>query len=182
MPVDKFKTCKQCGVTKPIAQFRPYYGQRKGTYTMCLDCESVNSREKYLTKKAENRSAEESDELNGIYATWEDQREQGLTPPRTVTMRRAAADRRSAPGQGRHAGAPLQHPDLTHWLTVLLDMEPEYYLDEIYEHLSDKYRPILYIDNATMLPVYDDTYESVLLKILERFNDYEDVYYSKTQL
>ena len=38
------KTCKQCGVIKPLEQFRNYYGGRKGTYTVCKSCEKINSR------------------------------------------------------------------------------------------------------------------------------------------
>ena len=56
--------------------------------------------------------------------------------------------------------------------------EPDYYLDEVYEQLRSKYRPVLRIDTATMLPVYDETHAEVLERILERFNDYEDNYYN----
>jgi len=49
----------------------------------------------------------------------------------------------------------------------------------VYEELQKKYRPILRIDEETMLPVYDDTYRDVLQKILERFDKYEDEYYER---
>jgi len=36
------KICKQSGETKPLDQFRRYYGGRKGTYKTCKFCEKIN--------------------------------------------------------------------------------------------------------------------------------------------
>jgi len=68
--------------------------------------------------------------------------------------------------------------ELRTWLTAELTREPEYYQDEVYERLREKYRPIKEIDQQTMLPVYDNTYKWVLDKILTRFDEYEDAYYA----
>jgi len=72
--------------------------------------------------------------------------------------------------------APL---DLVQWLVNDLVDEPDFYLEEVYEVLEKKYRPQLRIDQDSMMPVYDDTYRDILLKILDRFNAYEDAYYEK---
>ena len=60
------KTCKQCGVIKPLEQFRNYYGGRKGTYTICKTCEKINSRVKYLEGKSELNDKEKA-ELQGHF-------------------------------------------------------------------------------------------------------------------
>ena len=46
------------------------------------------------------------------------------------------------------------------------------------EELREKYRPMLEINKQTMMPVYDDTYKSILDQILARFDEYEDAYYA----
>ena len=185
------KTCKQCGEIKPITQFRKYYGGRKGTYTMCKDCERVNSREKYLSAKGDKRDNDEDIELSKIHRLYDYQRSIGLQPPTKQERRTALTadlddmlDKYKQMSEAVQSnpvavtmdltGAPLE---LTKWLTDELTLEPDEYIDDVYEKLVEKYRPCTGIDRETMMPVYDNRYKAILDKILERFNDYEDSYY-----
>lgn len=184
------KVCRQCGDVKPLEQFRKYYGGRQGTYTLCMSCERINSRVKYLEKKPARSQAEEA-ELAKIYTLYEAQRACGLRPPRREEGRRkelvdnldsmiqaytakANAVKR-APAELNTEGTPAE---LLQWLTCELTKEPDYYLDEVYEGLKNKYKPVLRIDQGTLLPVYDETYVDVLEAILNRFNNYEDSFYN----
>lgn len=180
------KTCKQCGQLKPLEQYRQYYGGRKGRYTICLQCEKINSRLKYLERKPNLTEAEQT-EVNKIYQLYDAQRAAGLQPPRQGGGRKSPiADslddmidmyttRAEATQLPEDVSAPAE---LLEWLTVELTEEPDYYLDEVYEQLRTKYRPVHRIDTTTMLPVYDEAYAEVLERILERFNEYEDNYYN----
>lgn len=186
------KTCKQCGELKPLSQFRKYYGGRKGTYTMCKACERINSREKYLTAKGESMTYQEEGELDKIHKLWDYQRSMGLQPP-NKQVRRASLneelDSMLDKYESMSATAASSTPsifdhdvddapfDLVKWLTKELDQEPDYYLDEVYESLRDKYRPWVGLDKETMVPVYDNKYKAILDRILDRFNEYEDKYY-----
>lgn len=186
------KRCKQCGELKPIEQFRKYYGGRKGHYTTCKTCEKINSRAKYLTNKGDKCSEAERTELAKIHELWDAQRAAGLQPPRENTGRKVPLSKSldDMIGKYKQQAEALQEivqvvdvsnipAELSRWLTEPLTEEPEYYLDEIYEQLKAKFRPKIKIDPDTMLPIYDDTYKSILDKILERFYDYEDTYYDK---
>ena len=181
------KTCKQCGQLKPHEQFRQYYGGRKGRYTICLQCEKINSRLKYLEKKSNLTEAEQT-EVNKIRELYDVQRAAGLQPPRQgggrtepitdslddmIEMYRSRTDAVQLP---ENTSAPAE---LIDWLSAPLTEEPDYYLDEIYEQLRSKYRPVHRIDTATMLPIYDETHAEILERILERFNEYEDNYYNE---
>lgn len=186
------KTCKQCGELKPISQFRKYYGGRKGTYTMCKQCERINSREKYLTAKGESMTWQEEGELDKIHQLYEYQRSMGLQPPNKQVRRASLADEldgmldkyknmsqqiaETVPPFIGHNTVEAPH-ELLSWLTCELDKEPDYYLDEVYEKLRDTYRPCIGINKANMMPEYDDKYKAILDRILDRFNDYEDSYY-----
>jgi len=195
------KVCKQCGKLKPIDSFRHYYGGRTGTYRTCLDCERINTREKYLRRKSESTdlSPQETVELDRIHTLYHVQRQAGLQPPRTRTETNSTMDavtnmlQEYAAQESKEATDALVNgkrpvlpdaesemiPDeLRTWLTAELTREPEYYQDDIYEKLREKFRPIKEIDQQTMLPVYDNTYKWVLDKILTRFDDYEDEYYA----
>lgn len=184
------KTCKQCGELKPITRYRKYYGGRRGTYKVCLDCERINSREKYLSSK-ETRTTEEEAELAKIHALYDCQVKVGLQPPVKQGRRKpltedlndmikkyaamsAAVAQDTPKAETVVDAAPYE---LTRWLTEPLDKEPDYYLDEVYENLKDTYRPCTGINKSTMMPEYDNTYKDVLDRILDRFNDYEDSYY-----
>lgn len=186
------KTCKQCGELKPISQYRKYYGGRKGTYTMCKQCERINSREKYLTAKGENMTPYEEDELSKIHELYEYQRRMGLQPPSKRVRKTSLCDDldnmlskyKGMAEQVANNTPSIFDPviddapyELTRWLLAELDQEPDYYLDEVYEKLRDTYRPCIGINKANMMPEYDDKYKAILDRILERFNDYEDSYY-----
>lgn len=182
------KICKQCGELKPIEQFRKYYGGRKGTYRTCKFCEKINSREKYLRRKECNGTITDTEriELEKIHTLWDYQRAIGLEPPNTNKHSKTPAisieelDELTQKYAKRAKDANVSAetpPELTAWLFRPLTKTPEYYQDIVYEELQKKYRPILRIDEETMLPVYDDTYRDILQKILERFNQYEDEYY-----
>lgn len=185
--------CKQCGEIKPVAQFRNYYNGRKGTYKTCKMCEKINSREKYLRAKdaqsPDGLSDKEQEELDKIHELYDAQRAAGLQPPCANTGSNSllssldsmidkykAMKSSAAPTGPSDVVAPAE---LQKWLTEELTEAPEYYQDEIYEQLKEKYRPVLRIDQRTMMPVYDTTYAAVLEQIAERFDDYEDNYYSK---
>ena len=182
------KICKQCGELKPIDQFRKYYGGRKGTYKICKFCEKINSREKYLRRKENNDTIADAEriELEKIHTLWEYQRAIGLEPPRVNKHSKSPSieelDKLTQEYAKRAKNVKVNTdapPELTAWLFRPLTKTPEYYQDVIYEKLQKKYRPILRIDEETMLPVYDDTYRDILQKILERFDKYEDEYYER---
>jgi len=168
------KKCKQCGGIKPLDQYRKYYGGRQGTYNTCRDCESINSRVKYLKRKAE-LTPDEDNELTQIYDLWDAQRLVGLKPPNS---RRPVSDLvvdMLADVQERLNTVP---PELQEWLDCGLNEDPDYYLDEVYDRLMEKYRPVLSIDQDTMVRTYDDTYKEVLDQIQARFENYEVSYYA----
>lgn len=186
------KMCRQCGEIKPIEQFRQYYGGRKGTYTICRSCEKINSRAKYLEKKGSDISAIEQAELNKIYRLYDAQKACGLRPPRRDEGRSTSlVDNldNMISNYEKKANEMVACSDtldtkatpaeLQQWLTCDLTEEPDYYLDDVYEELKAKYRPVLRIDADTMLPVHDDKHSAVLDLILDRFNDYEDKYYQE---
>lgn len=186
------KQCRQCGEIKPIEQFRQYYGGRKGTYTICRSCEKINSRAKYIEKKGLNATEVEKVELNKIYRLYDAQRACGLRPPRreegrsntlvdnldaliSVYENKANVVSQSADTLDTSATPP----ELLEWLSCELTEEPDYYLDEIYEELKAKYRPVVRIDPDSLLPVHEEAHSMVLEQILERFNKYEDEYYQE---
>ena len=187
--MNNYKPCKQCGVIKPLEQFRNYYGGRKGTYTICKTCEKINSRVKYLEGKSELNDKEKA-ELHSIYLLWETQRTLGYQPPRTTVrgqkpvvdtvleMMDTYKERSQLLGSVAEE-ALTAPPDLLRWLTEELTEDPDYYLNDIYDGLKETYRPILRIDERAMMPVYDENYSGILDKILERFYKYEDDYYAQ---
>lgn len=176
----ELKRCKQCGEVKPLETFRKYYGGRKGTYTMCKACESINSRAKYLLKKGDALTELDRIELDKINKLYEAQRACGLEPPnfgagRAVRVVDSLDDLISS--FEKKASTSNTPEELTKWLTCELTEKPEYYHDVVYEVLLNKYRKVLRIAQDTMLPVYDETYTNTLNKILERFDEYEELYY-----
>jgi len=70
--------------------------------------------------------------------------------------------------------------ELQYWLDVDTqewidnDISPEYLQETIYESLKAKYRPQIGVDKERFIPIYDDTYKTVLNAILRRFDDYEE--------
>jgi hypothetical protein len=190
--MNNYKPCKQCGEIKPQAQYRKYYGGRKGSYNTCKLCEKINSREKYLSGKAANGdlSAAETTELQKIHTLWDYQSSLGLCPPRKISgkatpidldvMLETYHDKAQKAKSVLPVNAPAETPaELIKWLTEELVEEPEFYQDEVYYKLKETYRPQLFIDTVTHLPIYDDTYKTVLDEIAKRFDEYEDTYYDK---
>ena len=185
------KQCKQCGELKPTEQFRKYYGGRKGSYTICKLCEKINSREKYLHNKefAGSITDDEREELQKIYDLWEAQTKIGLKPPRFSEGKKtplvedldSMLDRykNKADKVAKVSMDATPQPALLEWLTAELTEEPEYYQDEVYFKLKEKYRPIICIGADSMLPIYDNTYKAILDQISARFDAYEDGYYDK---
>lgn len=164
------KKCKQCGVIKSQDQYRPYYGGRTGSYNTCKDCESINSRVKYLKRKSDLSPAEAS-ELSKIYELWGAQRLLGLKPP---GVRRTALELVESMLNVNPVNTELQE-----WLDCELSEDPDYYLDEVYDKLMSKYRPLLSINPETMERNYDDTYKDILDQIQARFEAYEVSYYQE---
>lgn len=183
-----YKNCRQCGELKPIDKYRKYYGGRTGYYTTCKQCEKINSRLKYLEGKA-SLTEPERIERDKIYKLYDVQRAAGLRPPRRgmtsakpetdlddmISKYEAIANVPNVPVDD-YVDAPQE---LTRWLTCELTEEPEMYIDDVYESLCKKFRPVLSINKATMTPVYDDIYKGILDAILKRFYDYEDKYYEE---
>lgn len=81
------RVCKNCGVEKPIDCFRTYYGGRKGRYTQCKECETIESRRKYLARKGSLTDAEQT-ELDDIRKLYGLREASGLKPPQPASRRR----------------------------------------------------------------------------------------------
>lgn len=184
------KVCKQCGELKPIEQFRKYYGGRKGTYKTCKLCEKINARYKYLVAKGESIGYDEESELGKINRLYEAQRAAGLQPPSKAERNKPLVDslddmiskyekQSSIVAINLGENYKPMPAELRLWLTCDLTEDPDYYLDEVYDELKMKYRPQLRIDQATLQPVHDDTYKSVLEQVLDRFYKYEEEYWDK---
>lgn len=66
------KVCSTCGQEKLVDSFRKYYSGRDGRYSYCKECEKIEQRRKYLSKKqtVELSPAERSEleAINILYA------------------------------------------------------------------------------------------------------------------
>lgn len=169
----EYRICKQCGEQQPLSAYRQYYGGSQGHYRLCKQCECVNSRFKYLSKKLKLGTLRkgEAEELDQIKTLYEYQRAAGLKPPMQQHQKHLDI------GSMIDKYSNRQPPELSNWLTAELTEEPSVYMGQVYEELLSKYRPIKSINQKTHMPVYDETYDDVLKKILERFYEYEDKYY-----
>ena len=180
------RVCRQCGELKPLSQYRKYYGGRTGHYTTCKACERINSRLKYLESK-EALTEIERIERDKILALYEAQRGAGLRPPSRGGRRtEAVTDLDAMIGKYTANKVPevsveqqALPMELRKWLTCELTLEPDEYIDNTYEQLCKTYRPVLKIDQVTMMPVYNDTYKNALDAILNRFYEYEATYYGE---
>lgn len=74
------RVCRSCGVEKSIEEFRHYYGGRKGHFRLCKQCESIDTRRKYLMRKGSLTTAEQQD-LNNILELYSRRAAKGLRPP-----------------------------------------------------------------------------------------------------
>lgn len=77
---EQMQTCKRCGEVKPLSQFRKYYGNRKGHYTYCLECERIETRRKYLAGK-KLLTPDELYELQSIENLYDVRAKHGLNSP-----------------------------------------------------------------------------------------------------
>jgi hypothetical protein len=77
---EQTQTCKRCGAAKPLSQFRKYYGNRKGHYTFCLECEKLETRRKYLKSKTSLTDYEQH-ELESIEKLYAMRMKRGLKVP-----------------------------------------------------------------------------------------------------
>lgn len=189
------KKCKQCGEVKSETLFREYYGrgankgQRTGgRFKTCKDCEAINNRLKYLTKKDVLTEVEQA-EVDTYEKLYEVQRSLGFKPPATQGAKEKStvsiADQMMAKyanmkpvDTGASHDMPLDEIPgiLQQWLTKEFSgLEPDELRDQ-FDKLEAKYRPQTGLDND-LVPVYDNTYKSVLDKIEDRIDDYEDDYY-----
>lgn len=172
------KQCKQCGNILPIGSFRKYYGGRSGTYTKCKTCEKINSREKYLRKKGPACTQPEVEELEKIHALYDIQASRGFSPPRVAKQERLVDTVDALVSSYTSTGIP---EELQKWLTCELTLEPEHYIDTVYDSLLRQFAPLKKVDETTYARVYDETHKAVLDKILDRFYDYEDSYYNQEE-
>ena len=166
------KVCKQCGEAKSNISFRRYYNSGDGRYTVCLDCEKINSRRKYLERKVERTKADE-DELQTIYQLYEIQRANGLAPPRKG--KHETGVKAAVLGMIHRLGADTE--DISKWLTADLTQYTPEELDKVYDGLCDRYKIMVGIDPVTCLPIYDTTHRQLLCDVLIRFDEYEEAYY-----
>lgn len=77
---EQMQSCKRCGAVKPLSQFRKYYGNRKGHYTYCLECERIETRRKYLAGK-KLLTPDELYELETINNLYDAREKHGLSAP-----------------------------------------------------------------------------------------------------
>lgn len=171
------KQCRQCGEIRPISEFRRYYGGLNGTYTKCKQCEKLNSRVKYLERKGDKATEADKAELAKLHQVYELQRVCGYKPPQRRGVSSAGLDNIIEVLSAKATEKAAVPAELQNWLTEELTDVPEYYLDTVYADLRRKYMPVKFVDKDTILPIYDDTYASVIEQILDRFNAYEDEYY-----
>lgn len=186
--MEKQKRCRQCGDIKPESQFRQYYGGRKGRYTTCLACERINTRHKYLEKKATDNKLTSSDreELSKIIQLFDLLRQRGLKPPGSreelmpIDLDAELQRHRDELDRVKRAVATVSDAtalpaDLQDWLTRDLDSYTPDELEEVGDKLIQKFRPQLGVD-ADFKPIYDDQYRDIINQILKRFDDYSDTY------
>ena len=117
------RVCKQCGLEKDDKNFRQLYG-KNGSYRICLECESINSRLKYLLHKEQvgTITDDEIKEIETIEDLYERQRAMGLKPPRRRGTASSTVDRLVG----------IYNAEAQKWLTAELTEKPEYYIDEVF--------------------------------------------------
>ncbi|MNB86382.1 hypothetical protein D3C75_333250 [compost metagenome] len=178
------KRCKQCGEIKPAAEnFRKYYhNNAKGHYKICLACEKINNRYKYLNRKV-SKTASEEGEIKIIEELYEVQKQQGYKPPSKTESDSLDLAAILAAQKARYS-EPVPKPDqipqeLQHWLTVDLQAFTPDSLEVVSDELMAKYKKVIGVDAETLAPIYDDKFRDVLNEILKRFDDFEDAYYDE---
>lgn len=86
------KVCKFCGQEKSVDNFRHYYDGRRGTYTYCRDCERIETRRKYLTRRGDKCTPEQIQELQEIHTLYQARAAKGLHAPGVTPKKPSVAD------------------------------------------------------------------------------------------
>lgn len=181
----KMKMCKQCGSYKDIAEFRKYYNRKSGEYSRCTECERINNRYKYLLKKI-NKGADDSKvatEIASIESAYAKLIKVGLCPPKMYSAAKSDCNpiipdhiiRLDEKLKELGVNEAIVPYELGRWLVEPLLCNPDTYMD-IYDNLNDTYRPFIGTD-AEGNAMYDDVFKPVLKAIIDRFYEYEDVFY-----
>lgn len=182
----KIRRCKQCGELLPEDQFRPYYkrdgsgGRSTSRYRVCLQCERINTRYKYLTRKIVEGKAEHKDttELQRIATLYDILRQRGLEPPNSRAAEAPldidAEIRKHTEELERKKSDAALPEELQFWLDEDLSKYSPEDLEDVTDELLSQFRPEVGVDPETYLPVYDTTYRDALNEIIKRFDDYED--------
>lgn len=192
------KRCVQCGMLKDIEEYRQYTYSRNnetpGRYRVCKACESINASYRRakaslteqggLASGAAQKALDTVERTEQLYAVLE---KRGLRVPKENTVTQVSALEQllnfyQAPiVVPKQSTVAVQIPEeLQRWLNadsaewIKAEISPEYLQETVYESLKNKYRPQIGVDKETYLPIYDDTYKSILNDILKRFDDYEE--------
>lgn len=175
--------CKQCGEIKAEAEYRLYYGQttrktKPGRYKLCLSCESINNRYKYLRRK-DPLTAAETEEISEIEELYDLLRLEGLAPPQAraipvtrTNVQELLANKRAKmeeitsilPGVG--AAVPQ---GLLEWFVKDISGYEEWELQDIFDKLEEDYRPKTGVDTETFKDIYDETHKDILDQLEKRF-------------
>lgn len=77
------KTCKRCGMERPLTDYRNYYGKNQnGMYTFCKECERIESRRKYLVKLGDAANDKQKEALVAIERLYAERAKRGLSVPK----------------------------------------------------------------------------------------------------
>lgn len=88
------KTCSRCGIERPLEDFRTYYNAGSTSqYKYCKECESIESRRKYLVGKHKKNAltVEQLNELQSIEQLYAIRGAKGLDVPGKSRSRNATA-------------------------------------------------------------------------------------------
>lgn len=184
MQTKDIQKCKQCGEVKSLSQFREYYGKLTGHYKVCLPCEKVNQRYKYLTRKANIREDEEA-EIKAIDELYALQRMAGLQPPRrrvkAIEEAKTYVNEQKQKLQERieyNAELADEVPaELQGWLTMSFEAEDPEDLQAKIDDLWNKYRPQIGVDENYNAK-FDERWTEILNQIQDRKDTYEEEFYA----
>jgi len=141
---------------------------RNKSGTICLSCEKINSRRKYLEHKS-NKSTDDNLELNSIYELYDVLTELNLRPP-IVKRRSAIMPLQECIESLTEKAHAILKPEDFDWLTRSLDM---FTPDELYD-IHTK------LEMSNSLSSTKDR-KKLLDAILDRFMTYDDNYIGKDE-
>lgn len=198
----RFRICKQCEslnttYRRLLAEKEKHWNAASGHYTyslteegywhkLCDDLKQIEDLYRLLEahghtvpKVVSQRPSQEGvmsaqtlgyvEQLSGFYGIRTGESKES---PRPVAVA-LEPDEMTIPGDLKK-WLDMSNEDYSTWIEF--GFTPDYLQDVVYEALKAKYRPQTSTDPVTFLPIYDDTYKSVLNKILRSFDDYEDFY------